>query len=80
MKELPSKSVNPDDSETVCEECEQHDCPTGGKRANDDWLGCEFCLRWFHYACVNTSLKEVGDDPYICRKCDLEFESCVEPV
>ena len=69
MKELPSTSVNPDDSETVCEECEQHDCPTGGKRANDDWLGCEY-----------TSLKDVGDDPYICRKCDLEFESCVEAV
>ena len=30
MKELPPTSVNPDNSETVCEECEQHDCPTGG--------------------------------------------------
>ena len=29
MKEVPSTSVNPDDSETVCEECEQQDCPTG---------------------------------------------------
>ena len=73
IKDLPPTSVaNSDDSDTICEKCQLRNCPIGRNRAKDDWICCEL---WFHCRCMNVSLKDLCEDPYICEKCDIEFES-----
>ena len=68
----PILVVNKDDNE-ICAKCRMHYCPVLREQKNDDWVGCNFCKSRYHTGCENVWLEDIGDDPYICRKCEQEW-------
>lgn len=48
-----------------CQHCNQYvDCG----------IACDFCEYWFHFECEGLSLREVGNDGYICMACGQDHE------
>eukprot|EP00246_Nothoceros_aenigmaticus_P004832 TRINITY_DN16548_c0_g1_i1.p1 TRINITY_DN16548_c0_g1~~TRINITY_DN16548_c0_g1_i1.p1 ORF type:complete len:247 (-),score=35.49 TRINITY_DN16548_c0_g1_i1:448-1188(-) len=64
-----------DDDDTVDDDEEEHGDTTCGicgvmYAANEFWIGCDFCQKWFHGKCVKvTSAKAEGIDYYKCPSC-----------
>lgn len=53
--------------ETLCGRCD------GNYNANEFWIGCDICERWFHGKCVKiTPAKAEGIKQYKCPSCSLK--------
>ena len=74
IKELITTIVDKNDND-ICDKCGMHDCPVLRDQKNDDWVGCDFCENWYHTGCEDVWLTDIGKDPYICRKCEQEWNN-----
>ena len=71
---IPTSGVDNDEND-ICQTCGMHDCPVLRDQQNDDWVGCDFCENWYHTGCEDVWLADIGKDPYICRKCEQEWNN-----
>ena len=62
---LPSS----DESDTLCDTCGARHCALVSKSTKDNWISCESCDKWFHWACAGfRSRKSLPEDNF-CNKC-----------
>ena len=71
-RQQQARSEGNDDGDQVEEEV----CQVCGDRYDDDdsdaqefWVGCDRCPRWFHYLCVNLPHMPESEEPFICPAC-----------
>lgn len=65
----PKLPVAPVEEEIICAGCNFSRGPSPGQ--NDQWIGCNGCQNWYHFACAGfRNAKEVNDiDKFHCRSC-----------
>ena len=58
-----------DESDTVCDSCKARHCPLVAKSKKDNWISCESCDNWFHWACAGIKTKKSLPEYYFCTPC-----------
>ena len=58
-----------DESDTVCDSCRARHCPLVTKSKKDNWISCESCDKWFHWACAGFRSKKSLPEDYFCSLC-----------
>ena len=58
-----------DESDSVCEICNDRHCQLLAKSKKDNWIACEACNKWFHWACAGIKSKWSLPEYYFCNKC-----------
>ena len=58
-----------DESDTVCDACKNRHCPLVAKSKKDNWISCESCDNWFHWACAGIKSKKSLPEYYFCNRC-----------
>ena len=64
--EMPASS---DESDTVCSSCNSRHCLLNTKSKKDNWISCEACENWFHWACAGIKSKRSLPEYYFCNAC-----------
>ena len=62
---LPSS----DESDTTCESCKARHCPLVSKSKKDNWISCESCDKWYHWACAGFKSKKSLPEDFFCNMC-----------
>ena len=58
-----------DESDTVCDSCKARHCPLVAKSKKDNWISCEACDNWFHWACAGIKSKRAVPESFFCSRC-----------
>ena len=67
-----SDSDSSDTEDSICGFCERKVPPRhirNDTAAEDEWVLCDSCLRWFHALCVNASEEDLLAEQYMCTIC-----------
>ena len=55
---------------------DEDSCQVCGTKFDDDseeaqetWIGCDNCWRWYHYTCVHLMIKPTEEQYWCCSKC-----------
>ena len=60
-----------DESDTTCSSCYTRHCPLISKSKKDNWISCEACENWFHWACVGIKSKRSIPENFFCETCSI---------
>ena len=60
-----------DESETTCSSCCRRHCLLTTKSKKDNWISCEACENWFHWACVGIKTKRSLPESFFCSVCSI---------
>ena len=58
-----------DESDTVCNSCRNRHCPLITKSKKDNWISCEICDNWFHWACAGFKSRKFLPESFFCMNC-----------
>ncbi|KAF2436155.1 hypothetical protein EJ08DRAFT_692039 [Tothia fuscella] len=70
QSQVPSSSLN--DQATRCAGCNW--APNSISEDKVDWLQCNGCKNWYHFACAGFNAKDIRRiDKFYCRGCKVEY-------
>ena len=58
-----------EESDTLCSSCTCRTCPLKTTSKRDNWISCQDCEAWYHWACVSIKSKHSVPEFYFCDNC-----------
>ena len=67
--ELQQLENSSEESDTLCDTCGARQCPLISKRKRNDWIQCESCEKWLHWACAGFRTQKSIPEDFFCSMC-----------
>ena len=79
-KKTPEEAKDVDETDDTVADiiitADEDSCQVCGTKFDDDseeaqetWIGCDNCWRWYHYTCVHLMIKPTEEQYWCCSKC-----------